>query len=147
MMVMRDPTAPDLNIELLTKVMEHIEAHPDEHDQSFWAHRSDCGTAFCFAGHAVNMTLRPDESLYWEKLDAPGVELVGATWIETDPLSQTYQPPVLISERAARVLGLTVSEASDLFMATNTHHCLREAVDRLIEAEQCRLLARAKDAG
>lgn len=38
-----------LNIPLLRKTMEHIEAHPEEHDQMTWV----CGTTMCFAGHAA----------------------------------------------------------------------------------------------
>lgn len=44
---------PDMDIEVARKVAEHITAHPEEHNQRAWASKSDCGTAFCFAGHAV----------------------------------------------------------------------------------------------
>lgn len=45
-----------VNVELLTKVMEHIEGNPEEHDQSQWARQTECGTKYCFAGHTVFMS-------------------------------------------------------------------------------------------
>src|SRR6478609_6380573 len=51
-------TDPVPNLPLLRKVLEHIDAHPEEWHQSVWAMEtsaSECGTAFCVAGHTVVM--------------------------------------------------------------------------------------------
>jgi hypothetical protein len=44
---------PEPNIPLLRKTIEHIEAHPEEWDQTTWAVRTPCGTTMCFAGTAL----------------------------------------------------------------------------------------------
>lgn len=42
------------NIELLNKTLDHIKAHPETWKQSWWVTPTiTCGTAYCFAGHAV----------------------------------------------------------------------------------------------
>ncbi len=42
-----------VNAVLLRQVLDHITAHPEQHDQAHFAIRTDCGTAYCLAGHAV----------------------------------------------------------------------------------------------
>src|SRR5690348_5458725 len=53
------------NIELLEKVLKHIEDNPETWDQGNWR----CGTSYCFAGHAVLLSgwtpKSPDMELYW----------------------------------------------------------------------------------
>ncbi len=45
-----------LNVPLLRKTLEHITAHPEEHNQEMWAHHSpSCGTRGCLAYHAASM--------------------------------------------------------------------------------------------
>lgn len=44
------------NTELAERVIGQIEAHPEEWDQRFWRTKRDCGTTFCFAGWAVQLT-------------------------------------------------------------------------------------------
>lgn len=41
------------NAELAYRVLDQIDAHPKTWDQRTWARRTNCGTAFCFAGWAV----------------------------------------------------------------------------------------------
>lgn len=44
------------NAELAYKVLDHIDAHPDQWDQDVWwtdQHYAGCGSAGCFAGWAV----------------------------------------------------------------------------------------------
>lgn len=121
---------PDLNVALLSKVMDHIEAHPEEHNQDEWAVSTPCGTAFCFAGHAVNMTMQPqDRFLFLATMDkqaAMSVRISG----EDRPIAQ----------EARRVLGLTRTEAATMFSGSNTREKLRAMVDALIEAEGQRLV-------
>lgn len=49
------------NVDLLRDTLDYIEQHPEEWDQSTWATKKQatknvCGTSFCFAGHAVNLS-------------------------------------------------------------------------------------------
>jgi hypothetical protein len=43
-------TAPTPNAALAYKVLDHIDAHPEQHEQSVWTTMTYCGTAACFAG-------------------------------------------------------------------------------------------------
>jgi len=47
---------PTPNLPLLRKVLDHIDAHPEEWRQGGWAIETECGTACCIAGFAVAMT-------------------------------------------------------------------------------------------
>jgi hypothetical protein len=41
------------NATLAYRVLDHIDADPDRHDQNVWVERTDCGTVACFAGWVV----------------------------------------------------------------------------------------------
>lgn len=45
-------TEPTPNLPLLRKILDHIDAHPEEHDQETW--ESACGTTRCVAGWALH---------------------------------------------------------------------------------------------
>lgn len=117
--------APDLmpdglprpNLPLLRKVLDHIDAHPEEHDQVTWGFEyrwpsaqflieehlraGKCGTAMCIAGWAVS-------------LGAP--QTFDGNWGEED---------------ARAVLGLTPRESADLFAADNTRGAIQGCVERI----------------
>lgn len=108
------------NVPLLRKVLEHIEAHPEEWDQGTWR----CETAMCFAGHAA---------------DIAGAQWVGkGKYLLADP---DIDPPEKIrstgvttaSARAVQVLGITWEQANGLFVGSNTLDDLRRIVGELIE--------------
>jgi hypothetical protein len=40
-----------INVPLLQKALDHIEAHPEEWEQELWGKRQPCGTTACLAGH------------------------------------------------------------------------------------------------
>jgi hypothetical protein len=87
----------ELNEKLIACVLEHIEQHPEEYDQSLWAHVEDqeqdgnyCGTTACVAG--------------WACLLSTPVE----KWREPHNYGYYYH-------EGARLLGLDVTEASMLF--------------------------------
>lgn len=105
-----------VNVALLTKVMEHIEAHPEEHDQVDWGVIEPCGTKFCFAGHTVAIS---------------GYELV----FSKNKLSLCRQPGTseewFIDYAARAELGISFDEAEHLFYA-DTAEELRGIVDDLI---------------
>lgn len=47
-------TAP--NAELAYKVLDHIDAHPEQWCQGVWVGQAECGTIGCFAGWAVMLS-------------------------------------------------------------------------------------------
>jgi hypothetical protein len=47
-----EPTERVINVPLLLRTLEHIEAHPEEWNQEKW----HCGSAYCFAGHAATLS-------------------------------------------------------------------------------------------
>lgn len=99
---------PDANVPLLRKVLEHITAHPEEHNQFTWAlQRPGCGTAFCVAGHAVVMSGR---DVAWE----PPLRWGGA-WMAHET---TDGRPIM--EVAQELLGLGDCAAFRLFRGKNS---------------------------
>jgi len=62
-----------INVPLMRKVLEYIEANPEEHDQATWGHKRDgdplrgewCGTVACMAGHTVLLTANPEIKSQW----------------------------------------------------------------------------------
>lgn len=109
---MTAPAETGVNEDLLRRVLEHVTAHPDEHNQAHWAVRSDCGTAYCVAGHAVVMSgYAPDWSAaFGATATVAGVSTTGV--VGTD---QT------IGEVAADLLRLDVDGEGDhrLFHGSN----------------------------
>ncbi len=43
-----------MNRELFAKILGRIKADPKTWNQAAWSKVTECGTAFCFAGHVVN---------------------------------------------------------------------------------------------
>lgn len=109
-----------INVPLLRKTLEHIEAHPEEWDQLTWR----CETAMCFAGHAADLT---------------GAQWVGSgKYITADPaidhpLDIWSSGVTSASARAQTVLGLDEDQAAWLFAGSNTLDDLRCIVGELIE--------------
>lgn len=104
------------NVELLERVMQHIDDHPEQHDQAAWI--NECGTAACFAGWAVMFT--------GGKLSRDGVfvTVVG----ESD----------CVSRAAGRRLGISAVEGDVLFDASNTRDMLRLMVKDLVNGDELR---------
>lgn len=108
------------NTELLARTLAHIEANPHEWNQSMWAsRRTDCGTAYCFAGTAVHLgrpDLKPDfvgENANGYMRDADG-ELID------------------IRDEAIEQLDLPEDIADHLFSASNDLDDLRWMVGNLV---------------
>lgn len=95
------------NLPLFDKVLDKIKTEPETWDQSSWAYRTSCGTAFCFAGHVVSMTM-PDNAYFNFGI---GVE-TDAVVIDGRRLS--------IRDVAQHELGLDETDASALFSGGNT---------------------------
>lgn len=104
---------PERNVPLLRKVMEHVEAHPEEWDQANWI--SHCGTKACFAGWALHFT---GHTLTW--VDEDSVSLDGR-----DP----YMTPSDVINTACKELGITQREGVRLFDSCRTMLELREIAE------------------
>ena len=48
-----------LNIPLARQVLQHLIAHPEQHDQSHWGKRTKCGTVACIAGTTLLLSGEP----------------------------------------------------------------------------------------
>jgi hypothetical protein len=115
-----DPEGDDVtpNVPLLRQTMDHILAHPDLHRQNAWAIRTDCGTAYCFAGWACALSgLRVDQRDFG-RYDGRAVHVTDGRYIEI----------------AARdLLGLDPLSAAHMFDADNTTADLKHYVDQIAE--------------
>lgn len=113
-----DTNAPAPNVPLMHKVYDHIQAHPEEWRQDYFAidtislvdaeiitqkqaDRNLCGTAFCVAGHAANMVY--------------GMKRISGY---TDPFPD--HPSRNWAHAGQEALGLTYQERTDLFRAGNS---------------------------
>ncbi|MBA9003769.1 hypothetical protein [Thermomonospora cellulosilytica] len=118
------------NTALLRLVLTHIEMHPHQWRQDMW--RTDCGTAFCYAGWTVLLSggrfaVEPDDpKIHYSTLVVPP---------GTDPTDTTAWRR--IDEYAAELLGIPVDPthrfAHPLFRPANTLDDLRRIVRQLCE--------------
>lgn len=106
----------ELNIPLIRKTMEYIEAHPDEWNQKYWFATSLCGTTMCFAGTVAY--------------------LAGATFPENNDGYYCTAPDGRvrsIENFAIEQLGLSAAAASDIFLAEpDSPQKMRELVEEII---------------
>ncbi|MAY48819.1 MAG: hypothetical protein CMH38_03490 [Microbacterium sp.] len=116
---MNDHSGPARNTELLQRVMQHIDDHPEQHNQAVWL-RHDCGTAACFAGWAA---LLSDELV-----EVQDVEVDGMFYDRAGVMHAT-------SGAAVKVLGVTGEESDVLFDATNSRDMLRLMVKDLVNGD------------
>lgn len=115
------------NVELLRRVLAHIEAHPEQWDQLSYRALVDCGTAYCFAGHVVGLT--------GGRWSAPiGAEDADDDDDELPPLEDCVDVGDVIqhvSYYAQNQLGITSGQADELFSPGNTLDDLRRIVGRI----------------
>jgi hypothetical protein len=115
---MTSPTKP--NAALAYRVLDHIDAHPEQWQQESWISRPDgagCGTAGCFAGWAS--MLSGDKPHWW-----------------SGPSERTDTVTVdgcqhFLGERAAELLGIPDEDADDLFEPHNTRADLGRLVEKI----------------
>jgi len=94
------------NQELAKKVLDHILAYPEGHDQNTWGTRDECGTTMCIAGWTCELEGRTPWIGFVAK---PGAfEAMGAT-----------------ASRARELLGLSPDEAEQLFHCYDNDEALR----------------------
>lgn len=108
---------PVRNDELLDATLAHIEAHPEDWNQDDWR--------TCFAGHAA--TLAGGQWL----ASAESYEPERVYLIPEDDDVDTHRNRVHVSRRARRVLGLTVGQAEQLFLAARTSGTLCRMIDEI----------------
>lgn len=128
------------NVDLLNRTLAHIEEHPEQWNQEYWAVRGvdGCGTAYCFAGHAAVLSGVP---LWWhddwedgyssEDDDCDDWRPVRqvADNISVAPQSEFYN--CSIKYAATHLLGLSSAAAARLFHGDNTLDDLRRIVAEL----------------
>lgn len=118
------------NTELLKRTLNHIEAHPEEWDQEYWARRTLCGTSYCFAGTAVVLSGLP---LAWRDVDADDYG------VDADELAHNVidegEVGDSIATAARDLLELTADQADRLFYPGNSIEKLRDLVAELTAAE------------
>lgn len=116
------------NVELLERVMQHIDDHPAQHDQEVWL--DECGTAACFAGWACLLS---------------GWQVGAVDNSMTIPTATVFSPDGLqelgVGTTARDLLGLTTDEAAQLFNSMNTRDELRLMVKDLVNGDQLRNVA------
>lgn len=98
-----------INEPLLQKTLDHITAHPEEHDQAIWMVRGpECGTLGCAAGWAVVFA---GHELKFMPIGT------GDGWRET---ALRVDDGRWVQHAAREELGLTVGQSADLFAGGNT---------------------------
>lgn len=123
-------TLPTPNLPLLRKVLDHVDAHPEEWVQSSWAIRGEaldrvleyhqvnavpaCGTAYCIAGHAVTMA---GHDVLWLR--------------HSSSTAATLTNGEAVGDAAQRELGLTNTEADHLFSGCNDRRQVQYAAERI----------------
>lgn len=119
-----------VNVERLTKVLEHIEGNPDEWGQETWGRRTRCGTTHCVAGHTVAMF--GEGAIIWHQ-STFGVNLWFGDFVEFPDGEQVH-----IYEYASDLLDLTLDEAEMLFISIMTSDVakLRRVVEWLCRREE-----------
>lgn len=85
-----------VNVDLIHRTLDRIEAEPDRWSQEYFANKTPCGTTMCFAGHA---------------LIKAGYTLDGETFF--GPKTGWTVP--CVGEAAGHVLGLNRQQSDSLF--------------------------------
>lgn len=111
------------NTVLLRAVMDNILAHPEGHDQRWFARRTGCGTTECFAGRAVALAGYP----------ADYTRLLGGEGEVFDTVDGDD-----IEHYATELLGLDPRSALYLFNESNTTTDLKHMVDELCDHGEIR---------
>lgn len=122
------------NSDLLRKVADRIEAHPELYDQSTYCNQSSCGTYACIAGHTL---LEMGYQVRGYSYYPPGVALPSGPRVD-------YSLRVDPRDTAGDLLGLTDDERAILFAggwAPPSQEESWKAADPLLTAAYLRELA------
>ena len=108
--------------EAAQKVLDHIELHPEKHDQQAWANTSNaCGTTGCIAGWTVMLCHD------WKVASNSGIGLKGP--------HEEYVTHQEIVEVAGETYGLDYGDAKMLF-SLNEKETAREALRYIANGKQ-----------
>jgi len=94
------------NQELAKKVLDHILAHPEEHDQSTWGIKAECGTVACIAGWTCILAGQEEWQRFVDE-DAWGLP--------------NFSTPRL----AGQLLGISEDDRPELFFCFDNDEALR----------------------
>lgn len=113
------------DVPMMRKTLEHIAAHPEEHNQYSWGRYNGCGTTMCYAGTALVLK---------------GYQLVYDMQPNGNYVADTATHPVTgdlvdIEDEAAKVLGLKSRQAHDLFYNFGGLRELYQEVNKITEGE------------
>lgn len=122
-----------VNVPLLRKALEHIDAHPEEHDQGVWARRTPCGTAYCLAGHVA--VLAGYEIDWSPAADCGYFE----AQVECVTALDSWGSPLDIAWVAQDALGVTCHQSRVLFATENSRADLWAIAEKLTNGEIRRL--------
>lgn len=110
---------------VFNQAIDWIEAHPEQYDQRYWVHRTDCGTSYCLAG-VIAMQAN------WQPVFQDGTDAIVARqgWVRSSattctswalkrrfPWDSVSRP---ISSVACELLKIDKFQAATLFNDTNT---------------------------
>jgi hypothetical protein len=101
-------TATTVNLDLLDAVVEHIDTHPEEHDQSDWI----CGTTACVAGRVALFS-------GWRPVFNPPCGLAFCDCHTHTGLVEKDGQRRRVSGVAQDLLGIDDDTADDLFFGGN----------------------------
>lgn len=130
------------NVDRLEETLDHIRMNREEHDQCFWATKSEgCGTTMCFAGTTVALA---GYELDWceraGRVGHAGRSKVVGSFAEHCIVPEGHYCGSLAKPRvewvAAYELGLTDVQAEDLFYGAKTFDDVERTVKDIINAEQ-----------
>lgn len=111
----------DFNADLARKVLDHIRRHPETWDQGSWVSTQDCGTAYCFAGHALVLSgYKPNTYI-----DAYTGELQTSYSTMVRPDGHA----VYVEYEAQELLGIDFGRGTRLFDCNNDLDDLADIVD------------------
>ena len=115
-------SALTLDVPRSRKALEHLLAHPEEHNQQNFGRRTWCKTTMCIAGTVILQDAVAAEQVSWEELNGDD-----GVWFQfmcsPDPSGAGW-----IEDTAANLLGLTTSsDVQYLFYEFNN----RLALNRL----------------
>lgn len=121
------------NAELAYKVLDHIDAHPEQWNQGRWYGADpECGTTACFAGWAValsghDVTLgeqTEDGHQAWSAIDGDEDALVGVVAAEDLGITDLTEP--------CRLCDINCDETNPVGKALFTSYNSREDLGRLV---------------
>jgi hypothetical protein len=120
---------PQPNVELINKVIEQIDAHPETWCQDLWARKTDCGTSYCFAGWACVLA---GEEILWNEHKVGEDTFAAHVRTQGCASKEFGEYYVTIRERAQQLLGLGVIEADLLFDWANDREEIQEQVNQVL---------------